>query len=141
MSRLGPRAAIREAFPELGYGVADAVRALREGLPASRADALASALDVPRSKLARLLGVSPPTLARRRRSGRLGRAESERAYRLGRLVERAVDGFGSAGTGVEWLKRPNWSLGGEAPLDYADTEPGAAEVDRVVGRIEHGIPP
>ena len=49
------RVPIRESFPELGYGVADAVRALREGLLASRADALASALDVPLSQLAGLL--------------------------------------------------------------------------------------
>ena len=136
-----PRVPVREAFPELGYGVADTVRALRDGLPASRADALASALDVPLSQLAGLLSVSPSTLARRQRSGRLSQPESERAYRLGRLVERATEAFGSAGVGAEWLKRPNWALGGEPPLGYADTEPGALEVDRVIGRIEHGIPP
>ena len=141
MSPPGPRAPLREAFPELGYGVADVVRALRRGLPASRADALASALGVPLSQLAGLLSVSPSTLTPRQRSGRLSRSESERVYRLGRLVERAAEGFGSAEIGVEWLKRPNWALGGEPPLGYADTEPGALEVDRVIGRIEHGIPP
>lgn len=137
----GPCAALREAFPELGYGVADTVRALRQGLPASRADALASALGVSRSRLAGLLGASPSTLARRRRAGWLTQPESERAYRIGRLVERATEGFGSADVGIEWLKRPNWALGGATPLDYADTEPGAWEVDNVIGRIEHGIPP
>ena len=141
MSPPEPRAPLREAFPELGYGVADAVRALREGLPASRSDALARALGVPQSRLARLLGASPSTLARRRRAGRLSRSESERAYRIGWLVERATEGFGNAEKGAEWLKRPNWALGGEAPLDYADTERGAQEVDDVIGRIEHGIPP
>ena len=85
--------------------------------------------------------MSPSTLARRQRSGRLSQPESERAYRLGRLVERATEAFGSAEVGAEWLKRPNWALGGEPPLGYADTEPGALEVDRVIGRIEHGIPP
>jgi putative toxin-antitoxin system antitoxin component (TIGR02293 family) len=129
---------LREAFPELGYGVADAVRALRRGLPASRAGALASALDVSATRLAGLL--SPSTLVRRRRSGRLSRCESERAYRLGKLVEQATAAFGSVEVGAEWLRRSNWALGGEAPLDYADTEPGALEVYRVIGRIEHGIP-
>ena len=141
MSPSEPRSLLRETFPELGYGVADAVRVLREGLPAARADALARALGVPRSRLGELLGASASTLARRRRVGRLGRSESERAYRIGRLVERAVEGFGGAEKGMEWLKRPNWALGGEAPLDYADTEPGAQEVYNVIGRIEHGLPP
>ncbi|MDT0631418.1 type II RES/Xre toxin-antitoxin system antitoxin [Rubrivirga litoralis] len=132
---------VREAFPELGYGVADTVRALRDGLPASRADALASALDLPVSRVAELLGVSASTLSRRRRSGRLGRSESERVYRFGQLVERAAEAFGTMEVGSEWLKRPNWALGREAPIEYADTEPGALQVDRVIGRIEHGIPP
>jgi putative toxin-antitoxin system antitoxin component (TIGR02293 family) len=132
---------LRRSFPELGHGVGDVVRTLRAGLPADRALALASALDVSLDRVAGLLGVSPSTIARRRRSGRLTMSESERAYRIGRLVERAAEGFGSAETGAEWLKRPTWALGGESPLDYADTEPGALEVDRVIGRIEHGIPP
>ena len=132
---------LRDSFPELGYGVGDTVRALRAGLPTARADALASALGVSVARVAELLGMSVSALTRRRRAGRLGVAESERAYRVGRLVDRAVEGFGRAEIGVEWLKRPNWALGGETPLDYADTEPGALEVDRVIGRIEHGIPP
>ena len=132
--------ALRDSFPELGYGVGDTVGTLRSGLPTARADALALALGVSTARIAGLLGVSTSTLARRRRAGRLGRSESERAYRIGRLVERAAEGFGSVDVGVEWLKRPNWALGGEVPLDYADTEPGALEVDRVIGRVEHGIP-
>lgn len=131
---------LRDSFPELGHGVAGVVRALRDGLPTSRVDALASVLGVSRARAAGFLGVSASTLARRRRAGRLTLSESERAYRIGRLVERATEGFGSADVGAEWLKRPNWALGGELPLDYAGTEPGALEVDRVIGRIEHGIP-
>ncbi|PAP78883.1 hypothetical protein B1759_15690 [Rubrivirga sp. SAORIC476] len=131
---------LQNSFPELGYGVAGVVRALRDGLPTSRVDALASALGVSTARAAGSLGVSASTLARRRRAGRLTLSESERAYRIGRLVERATEGFGSAGVGAEWLRRPNWALGGEPPLDYADTESGALEVNRVIGRIEHGIP-
>ncbi len=37
------------------------------------------------------------------------------------------------------LERPLRELGGRAPLQMAATEPGAREVERVLGRIEHGI--
>ncbi|MBW1797126.1 MAG: DUF2384 domain-containing protein, partial [Deltaproteobacteria bacterium] len=34
---------------------------------------------------------------------------------------------------------PARALGGKTPLEYADTEPGAQEVDELLGRIEHGV--
>jgi Protein of unknown function (DUF2384) len=40
----------------------------------------------------------------------------------------------------EWLKSPQFALGGEIPLEYADTEPGAQIVEDLLGRIEHGTP-
>jgi uncharacterized protein (DUF2384 family) len=30
-------------------------------------------------------------------------------------------------------------LGGKTPLEYADTEPGAREVEDLLGRLEHGV--
>ena len=89
--------------------------------------------------MADVLSIPTSTLNRRRKAGRLDRDESERAYRLARLVDRAADVFGSVESGVEWLKRPQFALGGVTPLTYADTEPGAREVENVLGRIEHGV--
>jgi uncharacterized protein (DUF2384 family) len=31
------------------------------------------------------------------------------------------------------------ALGGRSPLDFAQTEPGAREVENVIGRLEHGV--
>jgi putative toxin-antitoxin system antitoxin component (TIGR02293 family) len=39
----------------------------------------------------------------------------------------------------EWFKAPNRALGNTTPFEYADTEPGAREVEDVLGRIEHGV--
>lgn len=39
----------------------------------------------------------------------------------------------------EWLKRPLRELGGRTPLQMTATEPGAREVEKVLGRLEHGI--
>ena len=134
------RARWYRTFPELDRDTAAVIGALKAGLPADRVDALTAALGVPVARLADVLSIPTSTLARRRKAGRLDRDESERAYRLARLVDRAADVFGSVGAGVEWLKRPQYALGGEVPLAYADTEPGARAVEDLLGRIDHGIP-
>ena len=36
-------------------------------------------------------------------------------------------------------KEPAWALGDVTPLQYADTELGAQEVEDLLGRIEHGV--
>ena len=133
------RARWHEAFPELDQDVAPLIEALKRGLPASRIDALTETLGVPTARIADVLSIALSTLGRRRKAGRLGRDESERAYRLARLVDRAADVFGSVESGVEWMRRPQFALGGVTPLAFADTEPGAREVENVLGRIEHGI--
>ena len=38
-----------------------------------------------------------------------------------------------------WLSQPARALGGVSPLAYLDTEAGAAEVRRLIGRLEHGV--
>ncbi len=134
------RARWHRAFPELERDTEVVIGALKEGLPAGRIDALTAALGVSASRLADVLSIPTSTLARRRKAGRLDRDESERAYRLARLVDRAADVFGSVEDGGEWLKRPQYGLGGLVPLAYADTEPGARAVEDLLGRIEHGIP-
>ena len=40
---------------------------------------------------------------------------------------------------AEWLKTPNLSLGDKTPLEYADTEVGAREVENLLGRIDYGV--
>ncbi len=38
-----------------------------------------------------------------------------------------------------WLTSPQVGLGGAVPLDYAETEVGAREVEDLLGRIEYGV--
>ena len=44
------------------------------------------------------------------------------------------------GRQIDWLREPNFALGDETPLEFADTVPGARRVERLLGQIEHGIP-
>jgi putative toxin-antitoxin system antitoxin component (TIGR02293 family) len=38
-----------------------------------------------------------------------------------------------------WLGSAQVGLGGAIPLDYAETEVGAREVEDLLGRIEYGV--
>jgi putative toxin-antitoxin system antitoxin component (TIGR02293 family) len=87
-----------------------------------------------------VLGIPERTLARRRTAGRLAPEESERLLRIGMVFERAVALFdGDVRSAVGWLTSAKKALGGETPLRYARTEPGAREVENLIGRVEHGV--
>jgi putative toxin-antitoxin system antitoxin component (TIGR02293 family) len=58
--------------------------------------------------------------------------------RFARLLGKAVEVMGNEEAGREWLTTPAFGLGGAIPLDYAETEAGAREVENLLGRIEYG---
>ena len=140
MLDLDDKPMLSEHFPELACETGDVLRAIKAGLPTARLDALREELGVGQGEITELLGIASSTLARRRQRGTLDRSESERVYRLAHLYARATQVFGSRDRARTWLKKPQYALGGVAPLAYADTEPGAREVEHLLGRIEHGIP-
>lgn len=115
------------------------VEQIRHGLPFAEFRALIELLEVPEEDLGRLIGISPATLNRRKKSRRLAMPESERIVRFARLFGIAMEVLGGEEAAREWLKTPNPGTAAEAPLSYADTEPGAREVENLLGRLDHGI--
>ena len=109
---------------------------VRDGLPTGAFDTLRSFLGVPATDLARVLSIAPRTLSRRHQAGRLTPAESDRLLRLARLAEMAAVAFGGEEPGAAWLREPKRLLGGESPLDRADTDPGAREVEDMLYAVE-----
>jgi putative toxin-antitoxin system antitoxin component (TIGR02293 family) len=96
---------------------------------------------MPGAELAALVRIPERTLARRRSAGRLDPDESDRLVRLARVFALALALFEGHLEGARrWLATPLEVLGGEAPLHAATTDPGAREVEALVGRLEHGIP-
>lgn len=92
------------------------------------------------SRLASIIGIPERTLARRKASGKLTPEESERLLRISAVFEDAVNLFeGDVSAAVNWLTTPRKALGDRPPLSYARTEPGAREVENLIGRLEHGI--
>lgn len=112
--------------------------ALRDGLPQTVVEEVMHAAGLTLKELAASLDLSPRSLQRRRRAGRLDRHESDRVYRLARIVALAKRYLGSDEAAPKWLKRPNRALGGKTPLEMLDTELGAHAVENVLGRIAYG---
>ncbi len=115
------------------------IGAIQNGLPIRELSDLQASLDVDATKLASILGISRATLHRRKTQGRLDPAESDRVLRFARLTGKAAAVLGGLDAARQWLKSPQFGLGGAVPLDYAVTEPGAREVENLLGRIEYGV--
>jgi putative toxin-antitoxin system antitoxin component (TIGR02293 family) len=116
----------------------DLREAIREGFPPAVVEKVMQASGLTLKEVAGALDLSPRSLQRRRRSGRLARFESDRLYRLARIVAIASEYLGDAGRARQWLKRPNRALGGIAPVAAIDTELGARAVENILGRIAYG---
>ena len=127
---------IQDTAGDLG----DLLGRIEEGLGAATERRLRERLGLSLAELAALLGTSARTLGRRHEEGRLSPEESERLYRYARLFERAVEVLGDEESARTWMKTGQLRLGGRAPLQVARFEPGAREVEDLLGRVERGLP-
>jgi putative toxin-antitoxin system antitoxin component (TIGR02293 family) len=116
----------------------DLNEAIREGFRPGVVQELMRASGLTLKELAESLDLSPRSLQRRRSTGRLARFESDRLYRLARILALAQQSLGSSELAIRWLKRSNRALGGAAPITALDTEHGARQVENVLGRIAFG---
>lgn len=116
------------------------VEKIRMGLPTTSVGRLGDLMDLTQVELTTALSVSKQTFQRRLKSGVLNEAESDRVVRYAQLLALASDLFEDGKAGAQWLKTPAPALGNETPLDHATTEMGARNVERLIGRLEHGIP-
>lgn len=115
------------------------VQIVQQGLDVSELAALRDALDLPIEQVAAKVGMSKATFHRRQQEGKLTPDESDKVVRFARLAGRATAIFGSETAARQWLGAPQRGLGGTVPLNYAETEAGAREVENLLGRIEYGV--
>lgn len=115
------------------------VIAIRRGFPIAALDSVRRNIDATNIELAQALGTSVRSLAARRHKGALSASESERLLSLAKVVSCAESVFDNLDKGLTWLREPNISLDGVAPISLLDTELGAELVADVLGRIEYGI--
>lgn len=119
---------------------AEMAQRVEEGLPVTDVVEFGREAGFTTDELARLIHIPPRTYARRvATKGRLKITEGERAVRLMRLYDRAKQLFISHENTRGWLNAKLRVLGGRTPLEFALTEPGAREVEDLLGRMEHGV--
>jgi len=64
--------------------------------------------------------------------------ESDRVVRLARLQSMAEDVFADSERANRWLREKLGILGGNAPLEVAQTESGVRVVERILAKIDWG---
>ena len=113
---------------------------IREGFPAAAGKAVKDMLGIFDKEIAAVMGMSQSTYQRElKEHKRLSLVESDRLYRIARILAIAADCLGDEELAREWLTAPQFGLGESIPLKAIETEEGAREVEKVLGRITHGV--
>jgi putative toxin-antitoxin system antitoxin component (TIGR02293 family) len=133
MKNKSTRSSLKETSPQYMVGRVQA------GIPFGDLEALGRAFDLSLERLSSLLGIARATMHRRKKEGRLQSQESDRVARYERLLAQASQVFSSRERALGWLNAPQRGLGGAMPLQYAKTETGAREVEKLLGRIDYGV--
>jgi len=122
------------------FDTAALLKRLEEGLSYAAFERLKRRLRVSSQELADAALITQRTLARRKRTGRLGPDESDRLVRVSRVFARSIELFeGDLESARSWLMRPVFALGGAVPFEMVKTEVGAREVENLITRLEHGV--
>ena len=117
----------------------DLAERVRKGLAFAALSAVMEQYGISRDVLCDILHLSPRNFLRRKEQKRLSPDESDRLYRLARVIAHANRVFEDPDESADWIQTPNVSLGKQQPLTLLDTDIGVQQVDQVLGRIEHGI--
>jgi uncharacterized protein (DUF2384 family) len=138
---------------------------IKKGIPLGVISHIKREFNLSDEVIARIIGTSPRTVARRRRmvktplsrikkavsegqrkervspilQDRLSPVESDRVYRFARIVALAEDVFEDKAEALEWLNSAQYGLGGRIPFDMLQTDAGAREVEELLIRIDYGV--
>lgn len=113
---------------------------IRSGIPTANALKFIESTSsvVPFSTLLRTAGISQRTLERRV-GKRLRPDQSDRLFRIARVIDFAEESIGTRAQALEWLNMPNQAMHGARPIEELDTDAGAKRVETALGRLREGI--
>ena len=115
----------------------DLAAAANAGLPLAPVRRLTKTARLNLIKLAR---ISPSDLKAREHSGRLTPKQSDRLLRFVIIWEAALDLFEGDADGARcWLEAPQHAFGDRTPIQVAQSEVGAREVEDLITRLQHGV--
>jgi putative toxin-antitoxin system antitoxin component (TIGR02293 family) len=64
--------------------------------------------------------------------------ESDRSYRIARVLRRAFEVYGVEDSVLEWFRKPQPFLEYHAPFELLGSDAGTQVVEQELGRIEYG---
>ena len=100
----------------------------------------ASFLSVSNEIIANAIRLAPTTFARRKKYGRLNPDESDRAFRLIKVADRAIDLFeGDVSEAMKWMNKPAIALDNKKPIEMLGTSAETIAVLKLIDRIEYGV--
>lgn len=121
---------------------------VKSGIPATALSRLAGQMDMPKDRLASVLGLPRATINRKVSGSKpLSPDEGSRVMGMARLVGQVqamveesgqTEGFDAARWVARWLERPLPALDGRAPKELMDTAEGQALVSNLVARMQSG---
>jgi putative toxin-antitoxin system antitoxin component (TIGR02293 family) len=112
---------------------------IHDGFPVGSVDAVLEAGLLQPDELYDLV-VPRRTLAHRKeRQGTLSPDQSDRLARVVRILTRSEEALGDREKARRWMRKVNRALGGKRPIDLLESDAGTRMVERVLGRIEHGV--
>ena len=127
-------------YPDRPFSEQQIIARSRQGILRAEADRVASLVGLTDKEMAAAIGLSPSYLHRLKIEQRISQDASERLSLLENLLQHALDTFdGRTTTVLGWLRSPLRELEFQTPLQTLDTVTGYTLVDRVLGRIDHGI--
>ena len=133
--RLGGKKVLRRAVKsELDLAVA-----IDDGLPIQVLEHVLASADLDANEAYELVGSRRTLMRKKKLQTDLSANESDRLARVVRMLSRAEEALADRDKAHRWLRKPNRALGGRRPLELLSSDVGSRMVERVLGRIEHGI--
>ena len=118
----------------------DLLEMLGDGFPYQTVKALLDKGLFQKNEFIAITGIAPATLDRRKKEGYLNTAESDKVYRLLRIIDAATELFsGNQNNAIAWCRKKARGLGSRAPIEMVKTSAGTEAVLDYIGRIEHGV--
>ena len=135
-----PSKTFRSAWESLGVSTESGIGAVKRGFSIRHLEQFFEHTQLPKAAVLKVLKLTASEYQKRLTGRRLTPLESERLWRLAKVYKKSLDLFeGNSEQATCWLKTPQRALQGVSPLLNTVTEPGAAEVEELIGRIEYGV--
>jgi putative toxin-antitoxin system antitoxin component (TIGR02293 family) len=115
------------------------IETIKEGISKEELENLKEQTGMDYNMLSKILAVTKATLHSKKGKDRFDAAISERILLLADIYSFGYTVFQDQEKFNRWMKTPNRTLGGEAPLNLAETIYGIEEVKNLIGRIDYGV--